>query len=220
MTDESTPNPDQGNTAPGTQGQPVLGGSEPAGDQQAATSWLDGLPDDLKSLDVLKGFPDVAGLAKAFLETQGKLPKVPEGPEKYEIKLPEGATEDDGIKALREFAHQAGLTNEQVNGVLGLHGKIAKQAVEKAMIAGEAALKEELGGKFAETVDLANRAVRRFLDGDMIQFLEKTGLANNPGVVKMFAKIGTAMQEDKIVTDDKGQDVEKSAGKILFPDWK
>jgi hypothetical protein len=226
MIDETTSAPGQGNTAPDQQGQSILGGEQqtpPGGekqpDAQSAASWLDGLPDDLKGLEALQSIPDVAGLAKAFLETQGKLPKVPEGPDKYEIKLPDGVVEDDGIKALRDFAHKSGLTNEQVNGVLDLHGQITKTAIEKAMVEGEATLKTELGEKFAETVDIANRAVRRFLDDDMRSFLAKTGLANNPQVVKMFAKIGQAMQEDKIVTEDKGQGQEKSAGKTLFPDW-
>lgn len=228
---DKNPTPEQGNTAPDQQGQTIPGGGQqatPPGEQQqqaetppaGAASWLDGLPDDLKASDLLKGVPDVAGLAKAFLETQGKLPKVPESPDKYEIKLPDGAVEDDGIKALRDFAHKSGLTNEQVNGVLGLHGQITKRAIEKAMVEGEAALKTELGAKFAETVDLANRAVRQFLDADMVQFLERTGLANNPGVVKMFAKIGQAMGEDKFVTSDKGQGQGKSAAEKLYPGMK
>lgn len=228
MADEN-PTPEQGNTTPGQQGQTILGGGQqatpPEGQQQqqqatppaAPTSWLDGLPDDLKASDLLKGVPDIAGLAKAYLETQGKLPKVPESPDKYEIKLPDGAVEDDGIKALRDFAHKSGLTNDQVNGVMGLHGQIVKGAIDKAMAEGEATLKTELGAKFGETVDLANRAVRHFLDDGMVKFLGDTGLANNPGVVKMFAKIGQAMGEDKFVTSDKGQGQGKSAAEKLYP---
>lgn len=145
---------------------------------------------------------------------------VPDTPEGYGIKtpddLPEGVEVSDEIMA--EFAgvaHKLGLTPEQVNGLqqweMGRVGAMS-QANETAAHALEAkhlednrkALQEEWGtGKeFDEKITLATRAGRTF--GYSAQELESNPIFRNAEVVKILAKAGADMSEDRLVSGDEG----------------
>lgn len=52
------------------------------------------------------------------------------------------------------------------------------------------------GAKLPETIDHAKRALAKFADPELIQFLKTHPLGSDPHVVRMLARIGLAFKED------------------------
>jgi hypothetical protein len=133
---------------------------------------------------------------------------VPDAPDAYGLKAPEGVPaevwSDDAAKAFAAKAHEAGLTTAQAQAVAGWWaGTVAEQAkaAEDAAVAAReeatAAMKTEWGGQFNAKLDLAKRALDQFGGKAVAEIMTDTGLGNHPDVVRMFARIGEAIAEDK-----------------------
>lgn len=136
--------------------------------QQAAPSWFDALPDDMKSNEALAGYKDKpADLAKAYLNTQGKLATalvkpaddapqevkdayskqlreatgVPADVTGYEIAIPEGVPVDEAFVAnAKQWALDAGMGKEAFAQFAGKYIEAQKSYMEQA----EQAHKQEL----------------------------------------------------------------------------
>lgn len=140
-------------------------------------------------------------------------------PEKYQISkeavsFPENFPVDENIQNLEEgllsLYHSAGLTNDQANKV---HTGLLKQLVddfeeaqsvtETRSLEWKKQLEKDFGKAYDQQVDFAQRAARQFGGDEVINFLEESGLGDNPLLVKMFAKIGSQMSEST-VTDGAG----------------
>lgn len=119
--------------------------------------FLAALPEDIRADPTLASVPDVATLAKNYVNAQkligtrrlpepqagwtekewndlyGKLGR-PETPDKYsmpELKLEEGLSFDtDRMKAAREFFHKSGLTDRQAKGILEYYGNVLNDQVK------------------------------------------------------------------------------------------
>ena len=201
MADEQTINQQPENSAPeGSQG----GGEKP---------FLDSLPEDIRANEALKDVtgPDV--LAQRYLETLGKVPKVPEGPDKYtfddDVK---GILNADSLKALAKTAHEAGATEAQAQAIAKYYAAQAKEALEAETAQAEkwdADLKKEWGGNFDANMSVAMKALVGFGDEVAVKALKDSGLAKHPAVRKMFYSIGRAISEDKF---DKSGNPETKSG--------
>lgn len=136
------PNIADGNGVSGAAQQPVGdGGSNAGGGGGNDRSWLESLPDDIKSDPSLAVYKDVGGLAKAYVNAQKligankvviptdksteeewnafyqKLGR-PENPDKYDIKAPDGKPIDpNATKGFRDVAFKLGLSPKQVAGL-------------------------------------------------------------------------------------------------------
>jgi len=140
----------------------------------------------------------------------------PDTPEDYGFKpptkeeLPEGATYNEELdKAFAKKAHELGLTKEQANALRQWHNEAAlasakssEEVMAKSYEEAQNALRKEWGKAYEANLDLANKAVRTF---DPKNKLIELGLANDPDVVRMFAQIGKAISEDKLVVADAGR---------------
>lgn len=133
---------------------------------------------------------------------------VPETADAYGLKAPEGVPEgvwsDDMAKVFAAKAHEAGLTTAQAQAVAGWYaGTAAEQAkaMEAAAVAAReeatAAMRSEWGGQFDAKIEVAKRALVQFGGQGVADLMTETGLGNHPEVVKMFARIGEAIAEDK-----------------------
>lgn len=162
--------------------------------------FVDTLPEDLRAHDALKGFTDVGGLAKAYAETVGKVPIVPESPDKYVVE----GFDAKAVKEFAEVAHKAGMTNAQAAEALKyVQGRdAAREAAQTAeREAGLQALQKEWPGEAWKTnTALAMRAVERFATPEEKQFFDKTGLGDRPELIRMFYRIGMAISEDTLLT--------------------
>jgi hypothetical protein len=219
-------NPGAANTTPPPAATPPSGGQ---------ASWRDTLPDDLKGNVSLQQFSDVTNLAKSYLHAQslvgkkgvvvpgekatdeewGKFYKdigVPEA-DKYGVEAPKESTVDqDFFKGFKEQAHKAGLLPKQAQGLLnwylGQEGTIKEKmegAQKQRIEQGLTELKKEWGQGYDKEVAKARAAVKEFGDEKLTKYLNDSGLGNDPMLIRLLAKAGAVLGEDKIRGDGGGR---------------
>ncbi|MGB8274586.1 MAG: hypothetical protein WCF16_04875 [Alphaproteobacteria bacterium] len=132
----------------------------------------------------------------------------PSSPDGYDFRapddMPEGAYSETLARAFADVAHKTGLSAKQA---AALHDWFAGAAAEEARArsadsarksdALETELRIEWGPDFGAKVNAARRAARAFADGDQLDKLEQA--LGGVGLLQMFARIGEAMGEDRIV---------------------
>lgn len=157
--------------------------------------------------------------------TEGSEKAEPGKPEPYEIEAPEGyPITPENLKSLNAHFNELGLTKEQAEKALAYRAEqyaafqASQQEQRKSWITEIQADKEYGGEKFKETVADAKRALAQFDEGGTIRtLLEETGYGDNPAIIKVFAKVGRAMAEDKIVGKG-GAGGKKSLAERLYSD--
>lgn len=203
--------PDDLNVDPGTNNtDPPNNG----GRQDVGGTFLDGLPENLRGNEALKGFNSVEDLAGAFLETSGKVPQVPEKPDAYEIPNSEvSPMSPELMEGFRSWAHEAGLSVDQAKTLASKWNEFADhqtQAMAQAEEAAISTLKTEWAGNFDKNVADAARALSVFAgkagfkEDEIKGFLNETRLGSSPVMLKLFHALANAMSEDQFV-DPAGQ---------------
>ncbi len=165
---------------------------------------------------------------ETFLQKIG----VPKDPEGYQLALPTNLP--DGLKAdpemaawFRDLAYETGLLpgqartlyekyNERMIELHGVQTQARKDAVQKA----DEALRNEWKGDYDKNLELARRAQRTFGGNGFTTLLEKTGLGNDPEMIKTFHTIGKKIGEDNLV---KGDPTSPAGGDLLdeiYPSMK
>lgn len=157
-------------------------------------------------------------------------------PEAYaDYTVPDGLTLDPTMLAdANAVFKELGLSQEKAQKLIDLQTKYAlgqdgaraealKTALDKQAQDWTAEIKNdpEFGGaKFDSTVATAVKAMQAFGDPQLRQLLNESGLGNNPSMVKLFAKIGSAIGEDKIVIpgSDATEHTERSTADVMFGD--
>ena len=155
-------------------------------------------------------------------------------PESYsDFSMPEGIDiNETDLGAFHELAKNMNLTQDQAQGLVDYQSKRAEGALQSQQEAftdqQEGWIKElkadkDFGGdSFDENSALAAKVVRKFGNPEVTSMLMKTGMGNNPLLVKMFNSIGKAISEDNLQIDgDKNNGpVKKNAENILYPNQK
>lgn len=148
-------------------------------------------------------------------------------PEKYDLKLDDGAVLDSAyLEQFSQFAKEKKFTQEQAQEFLSrenalLSGFVQKQqqefeAMQKAWV-DEVKKDSEIGGeKFNESVELAHRALKQFGSEKFLNELESTGYGNHPELVRVFAKIGQLLKDDKMVSPNSNNGGTKSLEEIFY----
>jgi len=136
---------------------------------------------------------------------------IPDTPEGYKVEVPEGLGDyyDEAVmKETLKGLHALHLTPKQVAGVVALEAerlragiKEQEQSEAAARDDTEAALKETWGADYEKNLRLANRIIAENVSDE-----EKDGLlaliGNSVPVARLFAKLGEAHLEDKVVSTD------------------
>ena len=212
---------EQGSVLGGTQAPEAS--QEPSNNE----SWYSSLPDELKSNPDIIKFKSPADLAKSYVHARRAISSdkvslpgenatdddwkqvykklgLPEQLDEYKVETPDGL--DEGvIGQLREQAHKAGVLPKQFqqlvnafseinNGVMEEYQKQAMQTMEEA----QAELKREWGPAYDKQVKLAQAAAREFGGEEAFNELNQAGLGNSPAILKMLAKAGSLIGEDKV----------------------
>lgn len=147
----------------------------------------------------------------------------------FDLKLPEGSHLDPGaVERIVSFAKEQGLSKEQAQGLLNREDAAVaayvtgeKEGYVKEQKAWMDSLKadKEIGGvAFDESVALAKRAVDTFGTDAFKKALNETGLGNHPELVRVFARIGRNMADDKIVRPGSVPAAKKSPEQVFYPD--
>lgn len=144
------------------------------------------------------------------------------------MKLPEGSPlSPEDLAAVKKQALEAKMTKEQAEGLIKERntGALAlKTSQDNAFAQMKTQWKDsldkdpEMGGEhLAETVLLSSRAFKSLASAEFQVQMEKTGFGNHPEFVRMMAKIGKLMGEDKLIRGNvEGAPVQKSKEEILF----
>lgn len=138
---------------------------------------------------------------------------VPVVPEKYDLKLPDGALLDSvALEEISAYAKEKGYTQEQAQELLQRENDAILDYTEKSQESHRAQVlkwkqevmaDKEIGGEqFNINIEYAHRVLQKYAPKEFVQTLEKTGFGNHPLLVKTFVAIGKAMQPDKIVKSD------------------
>jgi hypothetical protein len=136
----------------------------------------------------------------------------PESAEQYGLTRPDNLPEDVPYndfmeQSFRDMALRLNLTDSQARGlydwyngnVCEAHGIMQKER-EREYGDAENTLKQELGQKYGESLELAKRAVRTFGGEEMVSVLEESRLGNHPAVFKTFLKMALAVKDDQLVS--------------------
>ncbi len=140
---------------------------------------------------------------KAFNKEMG----VPETHDKYGVpkfEFAEGLTLDEKkLDGYKKIFHEAGVTPKQAEKIMAayfadVNGDFVgrAEASKTSMATAVTQLKQEFGDKYDAKLDVARSVLKKFGSDTLLQKLEASGLANDPEVVKMFAKLGEGMLED------------------------
>lgn len=146
-------------------------------------------------------------------------------PKTLDLKLPEGALmTEKQLADLKAYAESKGFNQEQAEALVErensfLRGQQEQVELEKAGWAKMVVSDPEIGGdRYKDTLMDCKVVMDRFADAEFKEVLNKTGLGDFPGFVKMVARIGRAMRDDSLVKASKEVKPVKSLADIMYPD--
>jgi hypothetical protein len=151
--------------------------------------------------------------------------------EKYELKNEDG-TPLDAAKAEKivSFAKENKLSSAQAQAIFNRENAAltAFQADQenqynqrKSQWVDTLKADKEFGGeKFETNSHLAHNAFKKFADPEFAQIVENSGLGNHPGFVKLFYKLGKAMEGDSFVQAQNGAPEQRKPTKSVLYDKK
>lgn len=131
----------------------------------------------------------------------------PEKPEDYKYNKPDFVSKDvewdNGIeKEFLGIAHKIGLNSQQVQELVNWQGRLMEARVtsaRKQVAETLKALENEWGPEYKGKLIKGERAVREIGGDELVNLLEKTGMGNNPILIKAFAEIGEILAEDGLI---------------------
>lgn len=190
----------------------------------AASSFLDTLPEDLKTDKSLSTFKDVASLAKSYSEINKLMGKkitdlssdelktittkfgAPEKPEDYEIELLGESAKDPIMLDIAKDLHAAGLNKDQAKAIVkSLSSKIDSTLAsidaeaKSAKIENDKAIMEAFGVDLDQNLKSAEKALLHFGGKEFLD-LAKNDVKNIAApLLKILAKVGNSIKEDVII---------------------
>lgn len=143
----------------------------------------------------------------------------------YDIQAPEGVTAEQ-VEQFKAQAKELGLSQEQAVKVFNVevarnkaHAEVVTLAKAKWLT--DAKADPEFGGdKFDASMGDAKKAIDQFTSEPLRQLLDKTGLINNPEILRMFVKVGKAISQDNRIVTGQAPAKPKSAADVLYPETK
>lgn len=201
------------------------------------------LPKDLREEATLHGFKNPGELARAFLDAsqkaqQGLTPPgeeateeewrayreaagVPESPDGYEFEAGEGEELDEELTGwFRQAAHEAGLSAAQAQKLFekwnesnSPEARAEKLAAEREQVL--TTLRKEWGREFDGNLNYAFKAIEAFGTPELREYLDESGMGNDPRMIRAFSTIGKKMLDDSFVSGEGGAEREQSEDDLL-----
>lgn len=233
MADAATPPADPGTIAaptdPAATGQTTQtppadpgdgGGGEPT------TSWLDSLPEDVRSglpaeileNEAIKGYDSLEAFLKGHAEAVSKQTETaaPETPDGYDLTPPEGIEFDpDMTSAYKAKLHELGISQDQAKELTAWYFENMQPTPEQAAAFTEQQIAERNARAFEETDKILRQEWKADYDANVQQVqkvtglvtkltesdefrnaLIETGVGSDPRLVRGFLAIAAAISED------------------------
>ena len=133
---------------------------------------------------------------------------VPKTPEEYKLSEDQRVKADPAqVKAFREFAHKIGLSQKQVEALwkesnettaklFAQNDEALKQERISSFQSMVSSLKSEWGKDFARNDAIVKRGVEAFGTPSFVKTAKEKGYFSDPELVKLFYRVGLAVQED------------------------
>lgn len=183
--------------------------------------------------DANQAAADAAAAAAAKAVVKESTPAIP-AEVAYTLALPKDAQiEASAVERLTSFAKEHKLAPEVAQKALDLaDAEVKADRAKQSEVALESfktmattqwvedvkADKEFGGEQYLVTVEEVKRAADRFLTPEDRETLNVTGWGNHPMLVKMFARIGRAISNDKLVNGNSGgTGTPKTDGQVMYP---
>ncbi len=194
----------------------------------AVTAWQ-GESDPAKATELKTAATTAVELARKALDAQKVSAAANKPPDKYELKAPEGSLlKPEHLEELAAFAKANKLTQAQAELLVNRESTSVSRFfdAQKAEVVTTQAewaklnlADPEVGGDAAKLkayAEGANRVLQKFAPAGMAQELAKTGLGNNPQLLKLLHNVFKSMSEDELVRPGAESTEAPSAGKVLF----
>ena len=157
-------------------------------------------------------------------------PVAPTAPEEYaEFAAPDGVQLDGEVTSeFKALAKGLNLPQESAQKIVDLGAKMAQRAAEAQATQAQATVsawaeeskadKEFGGAKLAESLSVANAALKATASPALRDLLTQSGLGNHPEVIRHFLKIAPAFLEDRPVTGSRAPaGSTQSTAQVLYP---
>jgi len=201
------------------QGDLLTASEAEPGNQTETTQWYS---DEYKDVVTQKGWASANDTLKSYTElekTMGGRVKIPtpessaeevsayysklgrpENPDGYEIKeIPDNVPRDENMESLmRKVAFDSGIPKAAFEAQVKSYYETMSQTLAQAKTDGETALKGVWKENYGANMEVAKRFAREGGD-DFFDFLHKSGLGNNPIVIKAFYTYGTKVLDDSLI---------------------
>ena len=191
-----------------TEGAPAQTATEPAATEPVGAQGLTG-EEPSAATQGLTGETNEGGEAgegdgNPFAESLG----APEGDYSTEgIELPEGMTLDEGtMQELGAVCREHGLSQKVFSSLVSKMSPVLEQRQAERLeglrrqFLEEGRKDPEMGGaRWAETMNGAKAAYRKFASKDAQKLLEATGLNCHPAIIRMFRDINAQISDDAVV---------------------
>jgi hypothetical protein len=157
----------------------------------------------------------------AYREKMG----IPAKAEEYELgDLPKGLQRDEALDQwFRGSALEAGLNGEQAkalysawNGLMAERVSALQEAAAESKKQVEVQLKKEYGSEYDGNMALAKR-VMSMGGPDLWNYLEESGMGNDPRMVRLFVNYGKLISEDRLSRFESGvKPARRDAAEVLY----
>jgi hypothetical protein len=167
--------------------------AEAAPAETPAPEWYDSLPADILNDDI-KAFKGPDELAKAFIDTKGKIPVVPD---KYEFQFPKEFAKEH-VDLIQMRAKEIGLTQDQFKQLAQREVEALAQASEESLAEHRKvvdALRKEWGAQTDERLKKA-LSVADALFGE--GWHDQLKMEDHPAVLKGLYILSTKLGEDTL----------------------
>lgn len=147
----------------------------------------------------------------------------------FDLKLPDGSNLDASyLEQTKALAKELGLSQEAAQKLVERDSGLLSSVSERNAVqvrekteqwAKDAQADKEIGGgNFQSSVTDARTALDRFGSPEFKNMLNQSGVGNHPELIRILARVGKAMREDKMVTtSSQPARAQKSFAEAFYP---
>lgn len=145
----------------------------------------------------------------------------PTDPKGYEL-----SADNAGVEAFVEAAHKHGLTKEQAKGLYEWYSEFEKQSQEafqnsmaKKLGEVQSLMKEEWGTDYEAKMGSIKKFVNKYGSPEAKKELDNPLIGNSPALIRMFAKAGEELVNDKFIQGKAATQSQEDAPQTLQYAW-
>lgn len=168
--------------------------------------------------------------ADASPKKDGEPAKEEAVPEKYDVKLPDGAELDTAmLDIFTPIFKELKLSTEGVQKLVDAYVPIVNNTADNTRKALQAEFQKtteewktetmkELGDNAKTSLSYVGKAIQKFGDQELRELMQHTGVGNHKALVRFLSKVGKTISEDAFV--DGGSSTKVDPLSVMYPSMK